>query len=98
MAERKDKPRPAGEHRGTDDAAEGAAIRPADEPAPELTARGVFYRGTTPGTTEFSGALFDSQGKCSPVPFARPCRLCLTAPNGETAERRPRRAGLGGCL
>lgn len=63
MAERKNKPRPAGEHHGTYDSAEGVAITPADEPVPELTARGVFYRGTTPGTTEFSGALFDSHGQ-----------------------------------
>lgn len=63
MAERKDTPRPAGEYHGTDDTAEGVAITPAHKPAPKLRARGVFYRGTTRGTTEFSGALFDNEGQ-----------------------------------
>lgn len=38
-------------------------ITPADGPVSELIARGVFYPGTDPGTTEFSGALFDSHGQ-----------------------------------
>jgi hypothetical protein len=42
-------------------------------PRPRLHARGVFYPGAGPGTTEFSGALFDAQGNV----LARHCHAVL---------------------
>lgn len=41
----------------------GAEQPTPDTNRPTLHAKGVFYPGEKPGTTEFSGALFDGQGR-----------------------------------